>query len=171
MRIARFLPVALVALSFTVAACDTAEDTPDEKAQAELVGTWKSEGQAQVAPGLYANSAFPTRKIVATFNANGSYSVVATSDAGVNVTFTGTYAVTASSNGTIRNVTLNQSAPSAVTSTGIYQVTGSTLKYEVIQTAPALQGFTAPTAAAGFGSTAYNGTALNTVWIQTFTKQ
>lgn len=171
MRIARFLPVALMALSFSFAACDTAEDTPNEKAQAEVVGTWKSEGQAQVAPGLYNNTAFKTRKIVATFNANGTYNVVATNDANANVTFSGTYSVSASSNGNVRNITLNQTAPSAVTSVGIYEVTGTTMKYEVIQTTPAIQGFVAPTATAGFGSTAYNGTALGALWIQTFVKQ
>lgn len=170
MRISRILPVALAALSLTVAACDTAKDNPDDKAQAEIVATWTSSGEAQIAPGLYNNTAFKTRKIVATFNANRSYTVVATNDAGTNVTFTGTYTVSGSASSTIRNITLNQTAPSALTSAGIFQVSGKTLKYEVIQTTPAIQGFTAPTAAGGFGSTKYNGTATGAMWTQTFTK-
>lgn len=45
------------------------------------------------------------------------------------------------------------------------------LYYEVLQTTPAIAGFTAPTAAAGFGSTAYNGFPLGATWIQMYVKQ
>jgi hypothetical protein len=38
--------------------------------------------------------------------------------------------------------------------------------YEVIQTNPAITGFTAPTAALGFGSTKYNTVSLGATWIQ-----
>ena len=136
-----------------------------------LVGTWVSEGD-DVAPGLAGNPAFPVESIDATFNADGSYTVVATNTDGVAVTFTGNYETSASANGRIRTIVLEQSTPSQVTSTGIYEVSEdrSELTYEVIQTEPALQGFTAPTAAAGFGSTAFNGTALGAVWIQNFVR-
>ncbi|MBK7630963.1 MAG: hypothetical protein IPJ23_09770 [Ignavibacteriales bacterium] len=40
------------------------------------------------------------------------------------------------------------------------------MKYEVIQTTPAITGFTAPVASEGFGSTKYLGTPLGATYIQ-----
>jgi hypothetical protein len=130
-----------------------------------LVGNWVSEG-ANVAPGLAAT--LKTKKIVATFNLNSTYTVVATDSSNANVTYSGTYTTSANSNSSIRNIVLNQTVPTSVTSTGIYRVTLYDLKYEVIQTNPAINGFTAPIAAEGFGSTKYNGYRLGATWIQTF---
>lgn len=133
-----------------------------------LVGTWLSDG-ANVAPGL--KSTLKTKKIVATFNANNTYTVVATDSSNADVTYSGTFTTSANANTSIRNITLNQTVPTSVTSTGIYRVTLKDLKYEVIQTSPAIPGFTAPVASEGFGSTKYNGYALGALWIQTFVNQ
>lgn len=133
-----------------------------------MIGTWVSEGN-NVAPGLRAT--LKTKKIVATFNANNTYTVVATDSFDVNVTYTGTYTTQSVSNTSIRNITLNQTTPTSVTSQGIYRVTTKDLNYEVIQTTPAIQGFTPPTASEGFGSTKYNNMKLGATWIQKFVKQ
>lgn len=133
-----------------------------------LNGTWISEG-TNVAPGLVLT--LKTKKIVATFNSNKTYTVVATDSSNVDVTYSGTFSTTANTGTSIRNITLNQSVPSAVTSTGIYRVTTKDLKYEVLQTTPAITGFTPPTAAEGFGSTKYNNIPLGATWIQTFIYQ
>uniref|UniRef100_A0A7V2ZHN4 Lipocalin-like domain-containing protein n=1 Tax=Ignavibacterium album TaxID=591197 RepID=A0A7V2ZHN4_9BACT len=133
-----------------------------------LVGTWVSEGN-NVAPGLKAT--LKTKKIVATFNANNTYTVVATDSFDVSVTYTGTFTTQANNNTSIRNITLNQTTPTSVTSQGIYRVTTKDLTYEVIQTTPAIPGFTPPVASEGFGSTKYNSIPLGATWIQKFVKQ
>jgi hypothetical protein len=112
-----------------------------------------------------------TKKIVATFNANNTYTVVATDSFNTDVTYSGTYTTTGNTGTSTRNITLNQTVPTSVTSTGIYRVTTKDLTYEVIQTTPAIPGFTAPTAAEGFGSTKYNGTPLGATWVQKFIYQ
>lgn len=134
-----------------------------------LAGTWLSDG-ANVAPGLVAT--LKTKSITATFNSNNTYTVVATDSSNASVTYSGTFTTATNTNTSIRNITLNQTVPASVTSTGIYRVTAKgVLSYEVIQTTPAINGFTAPTAAGGFGSTAYNGVPLGKTWIQIFVKQ
>lgn len=151
------------------AACgDDDDDGTGPSQQHELVGTWVSTG-ANIAPGLVAG--FKIKNIVATFNANNTYTVVSTDSANATVTYTGTWSAPSGTNGTVRAVTLNQSSPTQLTSTGIFRVSGSNLTYEVIQTTPAIQGFAAPTVAGGFGSTSYNGVALGAVWTQRFVKQ
>jgi len=132
-----------------------------------LVGIWLSDG-ANVAPGL--RSVSKTKKIDATFNTNGTYKVISTDSSNVTVTFEGTYTTQAVSNTSIRTITLNQTVPSALTSTGIYRVNTAGMWYEVIQTNPAITGFSAATAAEGFGSTKYNSVALGATWIQKYTK-
>ncbi len=133
-----------------------------------LVGTWVSEGD-NIAPGLKAT--LKTKRIVATFNSNNTYSVVATDSANVSVTYTGTFTTQSNNNTSIRNITLNQTTPTSVTSQGIYRVTTKDLTYEVIQTTPAIPGFTAPVASEGFGSTKYNSLPLGKTWIQKFVRQ
>ena len=133
-----------------------------------IVDSWVSEG-TNVAPGLVLT--LKTKKIVATFNSNSTYTVVATDSFNTDVTYSGTFTTSANANTTIRNITLNQTVPTSVTSTGIYRVTTKDLTYEVVQTTPAIPGFTAPTAVEGFGSTKYNGTALGATWIQKFIYQ
>jgi hypothetical protein len=133
-----------------------------------LVGNWVSDGN-NVAYGLKLT--LKTKKIIATFNSNSTYTVVATDSSNTDVTYSGTFSTTGNANTSIRNISLNQTVPTSVTSTGIYRVTTNDLKYEVIQTNPAITGFTAPTAAEGFGSTKYNGSPLGITWIQTFIQQ
>lgn len=163
----RYIACALIALS--VVGCGGDDEGTGPAAQHELVGTWLSTG-TNVAPGL-KTPAFRVKQIVATFNANNTYTVVSTDSSNANITYTGTWSAPTGTNGAIRAITLNQSTPTALTSTGIFQVTGTTMKYEVIQTTPAIQGFTAPTVTGGFGSTAYNGVALGALWTQGYVKQ
>jgi hypothetical protein len=149
---------------------DDEESTPTAPTAFDvIVGSWKAEGLGYVAPGLYA-APFRVRKIVATFNNDKTYTVVSTDSAGASITYTGSF-TTADGTGSIRNIVLNQATPTTVTSTGIYQVVTDSLTYEVIQTSPAIPGFTAPTTAAGFGSTAYNNFPLGQTWIQRYKKQ
>ncbi|HMY84406.1 MAG TPA: hypothetical protein PLC76_03860 [Saprospiraceae bacterium] len=73
---------------------------------------------------------------------------------GAKVVLTGTYVQTKSGVGSIYNIKLNQTSPTALTAEGILEVSGDnkTMKYEVVQTEPSL-GIAPPTAAGGFGST------------------
>ncbi|MCE1189247.1 MAG: hypothetical protein LWX56_08895 [Ignavibacteria bacterium] len=134
-----------------------------------LIGSWVSDG-ANIAPGL--KSTLKTKKITATFNSDKTYTVVATDSTNAMVTYSGTYTTTAVTNASLRNIVLTQNVPTAVTSTGIYQMTATgVLYYEVLQTTPAINGFTAPTTDKGFGSTSYQGYPLGATWIQKFVKQ
>lgn len=133
-----------------------------------LVDSWISEG-VNVAPGLVLT--LKTKKVVATFNSNNTYTVVATDSFNTDVTYSGTFTTSANSGTSTRNITLNQTVPTSVTSTGIYRVTTKDLTYEVIQTTPAIPGFTPPTAAEGFGSTKYNSVPLGALWVQKFLYQ
>lgn len=144
-----------------------------------IVGVWVSEG-ANVAPGL-AGAPFNVAKIVATFNANQSYTVVQTDKSGVPATLSGTYTnpISTSTDGSdvygtkgaaIYSIVANQSSPTSVVASGIYAISGTKMTYEVIQTTPAITGVTAPTASAGFGSYKYNGTAYS-VYVQKYVKQ
>lgn len=159
----------VVLTTFFYIGCSKSDDggtTPPPPPQDPIVGTWISEG-VDVAPGLV--STLKTVRIVATFNANKTYTVVATDSAGANVTYTGTFTVTENTGTTIRSIVLNQTQPTSVTSTGIYQVDANGfLKYEVIQTTPAITGFTPPTAGEGFGSTKFNNVALGQIWVQNY---
>ena len=162
------LVAALVLTLFGVTACDDEESTGPGNDQDEIVGTWVSAG-ADVAPGL-AGAPFNTDSIIATFNANGTYNVLSYSGSST-TTFTGTYVPGTQAEGSIRAITLNQSTPSAVTSQGIFQVTGSGMEYEIIQVEPAIAGITAPTVEGGFGSTAFNGTPLGATWVQSYVRR
>lgn len=160
---------ALALLTFGVAACGDDEDpTGPGEEQDEIVGTWVSTG-ADLAPGLAA-APFNADSIIATFNENGTYAVVQWS-AGAAINFAGTYTLGTQAEGQIRAITANQTAPTSVTSQGIFQVTGATMRYEIIQVEPAIQGVTAPTVAGGFGSTAVNGTPTGAYWVQNYDRR
>jgi len=144
-----------------------------------IVGTWLTDG-ANVAYGLRL-APFKVKKIVATFNANKSYTVVQTDSSNVTTTFTGTYTITESTNsdtlsttGTkgakIYSIVANQQTPSTVTANGIFAVSNSKMTYEVIQTSPALAGVSAPTALGGFGSTTIAGVKY-AIYVQKYVKQ
>jgi hypothetical protein len=134
-----------------------------------LVSNWKSEGQTQVAPGLWA-APFKVRRITATFSSNNSYTVTSTDSAGANINYTGTWSKTGPNSQNIFSIVLNQSTPTSVTSTGIYRVSNDTLSYEIIQTTPAITGVTPAVADSGFGSTKFNGVRWP-IWIQKFIRQ
>jgi hypothetical protein len=137
----------------------------------QLVGTWLSDGD-DVAPGLM--QLFGTTQVDAVFNANGSYTVNEQREGSPDQEYTGTYSVNATGfededGNPIYEIVLDQATPTSLTSEGIYTVDADgDLVYEVIQTNPEIQGFTAPTAEAGFGSTAFNGTPLGPTWIQRY---
>jgi hypothetical protein len=128
---------------------DTAADTEVDTGAGENLlpgGTWVSEGDNISALLAY----FDFVRVEADFTAS-SYEVRATDADGLETTFTGSYTVDLST--VPHGITLAQASPSAATSSGIWQVEGSTLTYEVVQTSPS-SGCTPPTPDAGFGTTA-----------------
>lgn len=130
---------------------DTSEtgDTSGDDGPGDLTGTWLSEGE-NLSP-LFAAEPFSYVSITADFGGDGAYDVAATDADGQTVTLTGTYVVDVTTNpGTI---ILTQTTPYSATAEGIWQVVGTTLTYEVVQTVPDY-GFTPPTPETGFGSTA-----------------
>ncbi len=159
-----FLILTLVFVSCKKEDSGTTPTTPKDA----IIGTWVSEGN-NVALGLRV--VLKTKKIVATFNENKTYTVVATDSNNVSVTYTGTYQSAEKADTLIYPITLNQLTPVALKSQGIYQIKGNVMTYEVIQVDPPLQGFTPPTVEEGFGSTKYNGVKLGTYWVQIFVKQ
>ncbi|MCB0654290.1 MAG: hypothetical protein KDC85_23625 [Saprospiraceae bacterium] len=88
---------------------------------------------------------------------------------GVMTVLEGNYTQSKSGFGNIWDIILNQSTPSSLTATGIYEISvdGNLMTYEVLQTEPDL-GYTPPTAAAGFGST--NGGTFSTWNVQKYEK-
>lgn len=157
----RLLVIASLALGAVGCGDDTNNSadmtlSPDLTFVNPITGTWKSEG-ADVAP-LLAGMPLNVVKIDATFDGNGTYDVVSTDKDGKATQFKGTWTAKASSVKDIWDITLNQSAPDARTSVGIYQVDATAspnrLTYEVAQTQPPITGVTPPTADKGFGSTA-----------------
>lgn len=144
-----------------------------------IVGTWVSEG-ANIAYGLRL-APFKIKKIVATFNANKSYTVVQTDSANVSTTLTGTFTNTESTysdtsslygtkNAKVWDIVANQSSPTALTATGIYAISGTAMTYEIIQTTPPIAGVNAPTAQGGFGSTTIAGVKYS-IYVQKYVKQ
>jgi hypothetical protein len=159
----------LLALSLLFAACKKEESSSGPTAPRDaIIGTWVSEGN-NVAIGL--RMTLKTKKIVATFNENNTYTVVATDSNNVSVTYSGTYQSAGVTDTLIHPITLNQQNPVALQSQGIYQIKGNVMTYEVIQVNPPIQGFTPPTVQEGFGSTKYNGVPLGVTWVQVFVKQ
>lgn len=164
-----YLVIFALSISLILVSCKKEEETTGPETQKDaIVGTWVSEGN-NVALGLRV--VLKTKKIVATFNENKTYTVVSTDSNNVSVTYTGTYQSAGVADTLIHDITLNQQTPTSLTSQGIYQVKGNVMTYEVIQVNPPLQGFTPPTVQEGFGSTKYNGVKLGTYWVQIFVKQ
>jgi hypothetical protein len=171
-----FVMVCAVALT----SCKKDDSSPTASTTTQpIVATWLCTG-SNVPYGLRV-SPFKVVKITATFNSNNSYTVVQVDSSNTTTTYTGTYTATASAykdtvtgsatNGaTIYTIVANQSTPSTVTSTGIFAISGSNMKYEIIQTTPALSGVSAPTAAGGFGSTTIAGNKY-AIYVQSYVKQ
>lgn len=163
-----------------MAGCKKSEESPTAPASTDpIIATWVSEGQ-NVAIGL-RGVPFKIKKIVATFNANKSYTVVQTDSANVSLTLSGTYTNTESTStdtlsttGTkgakIITIVANQTSPASITATGIYAISGNNMTYEVVQTSPPLTGVNAPTPAGGFGSTTIAGLKYS-IYIQKYVKQ
>ena len=108
---------------------------------------------------------FGTDSIYARFNLDNTYLVEQYDTSNVKIEFTGTFSQVKSSVGEIWDITLNQSTPSVLTAKGIFEITGNTMNYEVVQTDPDI-GATPPTPSAGFGSS--NGGSLGTANVQVF---
>ena len=148
--------------------CGDSSTGNDDEDNEAIVGTWLSQGATHVALGLQQLT--KTAKIDAVFEANATYSVIATDSTGAEVTYEGTYVLGEETVSGTRTITLTQTAPTSVTSAGIYEINGTTLMYEVIQTSPDI-GATAPNTDDGFGSTLVGGVSYGTYWTQTFVKQ
>lgn len=113
-----------------------------------IVGTWLSEGDNISA--LFAGDPFNYVAITSTFNEDLSYTASATDNEGGSNALSGTYTVdTSTSPGTI---VLEQASPYTATASGIWQIEGDTMTYEVVQTEPDY-GFVPPTPESGFGTT------------------
>ena len=129
--------------SDTDAGTDTDTDTGTDADP--IVGDWVSQG-TDLAP-LFRNAFFDYQRIDGGFAADGTYAVLVTLNDGGTVTLTGTYATDTGT--TPHTITVEQTAPEAQSSAGIYAVSGGTLTYEI---ASESAGCTPPTPAGGFGS-------------------
>lgn len=155
---------------------DTSGDPTDASASADedsddtntgpvtLQGSWLSEGE-NIAP-LLADLTGAVA-ITATFGEN-TFTVVTLDDQGQEVQQVGVYTETASGNGEIFEIVLEQTMPSVITVEGIYEVDNSVdppvLRYEVVQTEPSV-GAIPPTAEGGFGSTSF-GADLTQIYVR-----
>jgi len=179
----RLLLLVVIASSLVFTSCKKDDNSSTEPTTSTdpIVGTWISEG-TNVPYGL---TALNVTKIVATFKADKTYTVIQTDKNNVNTTLSGTYTISASTStdasstygtqgATIYNIVASQSSPTSVTATGIYATsgtgTGAKMTYEVIQTTPAIAGVSAPTAAGGFGSTLVGSTKYS-IYVQKYIKQ
>jgi hypothetical protein len=125
-----------------------ADSDADSDADLDLVGTWLSTGDDL--SDLFAADPFNYVRVDADFASSGSFTVTVRDVDGQTGTLTGSYAASDATNpGT---VTLSQTAPYEATASGIWQVQGGVLTYEVVQTSPDY-GFVPPTPASGFGTT------------------
>jgi hypothetical protein len=160
--------IAAMAMAAVIGACGTDDGGGTGPQQDQLVGVWVSAG-ANVAPGLVQLAGIDS--IVATFSANQTYRVQQYSRTlGTLPDLTGTYQVGAGAVANVREISLTQTAPTALQARGIFQVTGNTMRYEVIQVEPNI-GATAPTVAGGFGSTRLGGQATGQAWIQNYVRR
>jgi len=156
----------LVAFAIGFSSCSKSDEADVYNPAADgLTGEWQSSG-SNVA--ILLSTYFKVDSIYAKFDANNTYHVESFS-LGAKTIYSGTYAQTKPATGTIWTIVLNQSTPTAVTSEGIFEITGAAasykMKYEVVQTTPSI-GATPPTVSGGFGSS--SGGAFGTTNVQTF---
>lgn len=135
-----------------------------------IVGTWVSAG-SDVA--VLLSYYFAVDSIVAVFKADQTYEVKQYSGGGTSPSLlSGTYVQSASSTGAIWTITADQTSPSTLTSTGIFEIntdaSPNSMQYEIVQSTPDI-GAVAPTPAGGFGST--NAGALGTSNIQVYKRR
>lgn len=164
------IKILVLILAFGLAAygCDSSSSNDNDVDVDVLVGVWVSEGAGNVAPGLALLT--KTKKIDAEFNENNTYNVVAIDSSDVAVTFTGTWSAGEANASGIRSITLQQSQPTQLTSSGIFRIQGNNMEYEVIQSQPALDGVVPPTVEGGFGSTVVAGNPTGPFWIQKYAR-
>ena len=126
----------------------SATDTGGGAGDAALVGDWLSTG-SDLSP-LFASSTFDYTSVTASFGADGHYTATTKDRGGQTNTVQGTYTVDLSTDPA--GISLDQTSPYAALASGIYEVDGDTLTYEVVQTSPDY-GYSPPTPSQGFGST------------------
>lgn len=164
----KFINLSLVLVGFAVFATSCKEDETNDdnnnNTAEGIQGEWQSSGD-DVAPLLTA--LFGTDSIYANFAMDMSYTVEQYDSTGAKLTLSGVYTQTESGVGNIWTITVNQTSPAALDSEGIFEVTGSTMLYEIVQTNPDISAVP-PTAAGGFGST--NGGALGMMNVQAYQK-
>jgi hypothetical protein len=123
-------------------------DTTDTSGGDGLVGTWLSAGSDL--SDLFAGDPFNFTHITATFHSNGTYDVDILDADAQTATLMGTYTTDESTSPA--TIAQHQSDPSEAIASGIFDVSGDTLRFEVVQTSPDY-GFVPPTPSGGFGST------------------
>jgi hypothetical protein len=167
------LTLAAAVAGMMLAGCGNAVDTTGgtSSQQNAIVGSWLSSG-GDVAP-LLAGAPFNDAKITATFNNDGTYTVVSIDTSNKEIDYAGTYQIMDSGVGTIWQIRCSQVMPSTAQAEGMYQVdttqTPVRMQYEVVQTQPT-NGLTPPEPGKGFGSTVYNGDQIATL-IQKYSRQ
>lgn len=147
MKTRKYLAVAAIAglFAFGCSSDDNGNDIPQPDPTYDvIVGKWR----APVTSVLLTSFA---DSLHVEFRNNQTYLVKSYKDGGI-TELAGIYETSAGV-GNIRNISLDQSSPTTLTTAGIYRIVGNTLTYEVAQTIPVQAGVTPPTAAAGFGST------------------
>jgi hypothetical protein len=159
-----------MALAFAVVVTSCKKEEEDDNnnnqppAAVGIQGKWQSSG-ADVAPLLV--NLFGIDSLYAEFNTNNTYLVRQWASGTELVSLTGVYTQANSGVNGIWTIEVNQSAPSALISEGIFKVEGNMMMYEVVQTNPDIQAVP-PTPQGGFGST--NGGALGNLNVQTYRK-
>lgn len=159
--------LAIIGFSVIAVSCEKEDDDDDNNnnnppAQEGIQGEWQSSGM-DVAPLLV--TLFGTDSIYANFNTDLTYVVEQYDSAGTKLTLSGVYTQTKSNVGEIWTIEVNQNSPATLVSEGIFEVTGTTMQYEIVQTSPSI-GATPPTPQGGFGST--NGGTLGTSNVQVY---
>jgi hypothetical protein len=128
-----------------IAGCD---DSPSDPNVQPIVGTWKASKIGQVFTGA--------SDLTVEFTSSGSLSIAMGSES-----WSGSYRTSGtSSSSSIRHIDITVSDPVSRSFSGIYTVSGSQLKLELVPS-PAPNGVTAPDAALGIGSTTVNGSSTN----------
>lgn len=159
--------VAGISLILVFSACKKQDDNDNNgnNQPIGLQGVWQS-SKSNVAPLLV--TLFQIDSIWVEFRTNNTYEVRQWNKDGVQLpTLSGTYTQSQSNVGNIWTIRLEQTQPSALISEGIFEITGNTMKYEVVQTQPDIQAVP-PTPQGGFGST--NGGALGQANVQTYVR-
>lgn len=154
-----------LSLTLALSSCKKEDDDSgggDLDPKVGIQGTWQSSG-SDVAPLLV--TLFGTDSIYADFRTDFTYTVEQYDSTGAKLTLSGVYTQEKSNVGDIYEIEVNQSTPAALVSEGIFEVIGSTMRYEIVQTSPDI-GATPPTPADGFGST--NGGAFGNLNVQVY---